>query len=60
LEELIKAGLSAAVYTQTTDVEGEVNGFMTYDRKVMKMPLEKLKEVNEKMYDVQPVESVLK
>jgi len=57
---LIKAGLSAAVYTQTTDVEGEVNGFMTYDRKVMKMPLEKLKEVNEQMYDVQPVESVLK
>ncbi|HZW71484.1 MAG TPA: glycoside hydrolase family 2 TIM barrel-domain containing protein, partial [Hanamia sp.] len=46
LEELIKAGLSAAVYTQTTDVEGEVNGFMTYDRKVMKMPVEKLKEVN--------------
>ena len=44
LEELIKPGLSAAVYTQTTDVEGEVNGFMTYDRKVMKMPLEKLKK----------------
>lgn len=53
LEELVKAGLSAAVYTQTTDVEGEVNGFMTYDRKVMKMPIEQLKEVNEKLYDVQ-------
>lgn len=52
LEELIKAGLSAAVYTQTTDVEGEVNGFMTYDRKVMKMPIEKLKADNEKLYDV--------
>jgi len=37
-------------------VEGEVNGFMTNDRKVMKMPVEKLKEVNEKMYQVQPVE----
>jgi len=60
LEELIKAGLSAAVYTQTTDVEGEVNGFMTYDRKVMKMPVEKLKEVNEKLYDVQPQENALK
>lgn len=60
LEELIKAGLSAAVYTQTTDVEGEVNGFMTYDRKVMKMPIEKLKEVNEKLYDVQPQENTLK
>jgi len=54
LEELIRAGLSAAVYTQTTDVEGEVNGFMTYDRKVMKMPVEKLKAVNEKMYEVAP------
>lgn len=52
LAELIKAGLSAAVYTQTTDVEGEVNGFMTYDRKVMKMPIEKLKAVNEKLYKV--------
>ncbi|HEX5153431.1 MAG TPA: glycoside hydrolase family 2 TIM barrel-domain containing protein [Parafilimonas sp.] len=54
LEYLIKNGLSAAVYTQTTDVEGEVNGFMTYDRKVMKMPLDKLKKVNENLYTVQP------
>jgi beta-galactosidase/beta-glucuronidase len=60
LEELIRAGLSAAVYTQTTDVEGEVNGFMTYDRKVMKMPIEKLKAVNEKMYEVVPGESAEK
>ena len=52
LEKLIQKGLSAAVYTQTTDVEGEVNGFMTYDRKVMKMPLGKLKEVNTKLYNV--------
>jgi beta-galactosidase/beta-glucuronidase len=52
LKDLIKQGLSAAVYTQTTDVEGEVNGFMTYDRKVMKMPLEKLKQVNEKLYKI--------
>ena len=49
LQELIKHGLSAAVYTQTTDVEGEVNGFMTYDRKVMKMPIEKLHEANTKL-----------
>jgi beta-galactosidase/beta-glucuronidase len=52
LAELIKAGLSAAVYTQTTDVEGEINGFMTYDRKVMKMPVEKLKQSNEQLYKV--------
>lgn len=50
LEELIPLGLSAAVYTQTTDVEGEINGFMTYDRKVIKMPVEELKRVNDKLY----------
>ena len=43
-------GLSAAVYTQTTDVEGEINGLMTYDRKVIKMPAEKLKELHAKLY----------
>jgi beta-galactosidase/beta-glucuronidase len=52
LEELIKQGLSAAVYTQTTDVEGEINGFMTYDRKVMKMPIDKLKATNTKLYNI--------
>lgn len=52
LESLIRHGLSAAVYTQTTDVEGEVNGFMTYDRKVMKMPLEKLNAANTKLYNI--------
>jgi beta-galactosidase/beta-glucuronidase len=52
LEELIQKGLSAAVYTQTTDVEGEVNGFMTYDRKVMKMTLDKLKQLNGKLYNI--------
>lgn len=50
IEELIPLGLSAAVYTQTTDVEGEINGFMTYDRKVIKMPVEDLKRVNDKLY----------
>ena len=35
-------GLSAAIYTQTTDVEVEVNGLMTYDRAEIKMPLEKI------------------
>ena len=45
-----KNGLSAAVYTQTTDVEGEINGLMTYDRKVTKMPAETLKELHSKLY----------
>jgi len=42
LTPLVKAGLAAAVYTQTTDVEGEVNGLMTYDRKLLKIPAEKV------------------
>jgi beta-galactosidase/beta-glucuronidase len=52
LAELIPQGLSAAVYTQTTDVEGEVNGFMTYDRKVMKMPVEKVSQANQQLYNI--------
>ncbi|HSU51499.1 MAG TPA: glycoside hydrolase family 2 TIM barrel-domain containing protein, partial [Segetibacter sp.] len=48
---LIKKGLSAAVYTQTTDVEVEVNGLMTYDRKVIKMPAEKLRNLHNQLYD---------
>lgn len=51
LETLIKQGLSAAVYTQTTDVEVETNGLMTYDRKVQKMPVEKLKVIHQKLYN---------
>jgi beta-galactosidase/beta-glucuronidase len=51
MEGLIKKGLSAAVYTQTTDVENETNGLMTYDRKVIKVPVEKLKGVTDKLYN---------
>ncbi len=47
LKLLIRQGCSAAVYTQTTDVEIEINGIMTYDRKVIKMDEAKLKEVNQ-------------
>jgi beta-galactosidase/beta-glucuronidase len=47
LKVLKEKGLSAAVYTQTTDVESEVNGLMTYDRKVMKFDEEKLKKMNQ-------------
>ena len=39
-------GVSAGVYTQTTDVEIEVNGIMTYDRKVVKMDEVRLREAN--------------
>lgn len=47
----INRGLSAAIYTQTTDVEVETNGLMTYDRKVVKVPEARLKAVAQKMYD---------
>jgi beta-galactosidase/beta-glucuronidase len=49
LAKLIPIGLTAAIYTQTTDVEGEINGLMTYDRKIIKMPIGELKQVNERV-----------
>jgi hypothetical protein len=39
-------GLSAAIYTQTTDVEGEVNGLITYDREVEKFPRQWLAQIH--------------
>ncbi|MBS1665412.1 MAG: glycoside hydrolase family 2 [Bacteroidetes bacterium] len=48
VEQLVKyKGLSVAIYTQTTDVEHEVNGVLTYDRAVQKMDLDRIKAVNE-------------
>jgi len=43
-------GLSAAVYTQTTDVEIEVNGLMTYDRAVIKMDAEQIAEAARRLH----------
>lgn len=43
---LVARGFSAAVYTQTTDVEMEVNGLMTYDRKVVKVEEPRVREAN--------------
>lgn len=40
-------GLSASVYTQTTDVETETNGLMTYDRKVDKMGYQNIRKAHE-------------
>jgi hypothetical protein len=42
----VTRGFSAAVYTQTTDVEGEVNGLMTYDRKKVKIDEAKVRQAN--------------
>ena len=46
LKAFVQTGCAAAVYTQTTDVEGEVNGLMTYDRAVIKVDIPKLAEIN--------------
>jgi beta-galactosidase/beta-glucuronidase len=54
LRPLIGKGLAAAIYTQTTDVEGEVNGLMTYDRHMVKMGSNWLKALNEKVYEPVP------
>lgn len=45
----IQKGLSAFIYTQLTDVEDELNGFITYDRKVNKVSFEEIKEINDKI-----------
>jgi len=48
VEQLMKyKGLSVAIYTQTTDVEHEVNGMLTYDRAFEKMEMDRVKAVNE-------------
>lgn len=58
LETLIAQGLSAAIYTQTTDVEGEVNGLITYDRKITKIPKEFLHAIHSRLYKVKPAKVV--
>jgi beta-galactosidase/beta-glucuronidase len=49
LKELVRRGFSAAVYTQTTDVEGEVNGLMTYDRKQIKINEAAVRKANQEV-----------
>jgi hypothetical protein len=49
LQELVARGFSAAVYTQTTDVETEVNGLMTYDRKMIKVDEPRIRKKNKEV-----------
>ena len=49
LKPWIERGLSGAVYTQTTDVEIEVNGYLTYDRKIVKMDANRLKHIHQNL-----------
>jgi len=47
---MAKNGLGGAIYTQTTDVEVEINGILTYDRKVVKFTPENLKAGHERVF----------
>ncbi|MCH5219162.1 MAG: beta-galactosidase [Muribaculaceae bacterium] len=49
LIDLAKSTYSAAVYTQTTDVEVEVNGLMTYDREVIKIDEDRVRAINQEL-----------
>lgn len=56
---LIGDGLAAAVYTQTTDVEVEVNGLLTYDREVLKFDAERLRRLHARLYGPTPTTTPL-
>jgi beta-galactosidase/beta-glucuronidase len=51
IESLVPQGLAGAIYTQTTDVESEINGLITYDRKRFKISPERLAEINGRLTD---------
>jgi predicted adenine nucleotide alpha hydrolase (AANH) superfamily ATPase len=46
LKPLIKRGLCGCIYTQVSDVEEEINGLVTYDRKIVKVPVEDMAAIN--------------
>ncbi len=54
LNDLRGQGIAAGVYTQTTDVEGEINGLMTYDRQVIKIPADELLKIHAKLFENAP------
>src|SRR5439155_25097401 len=54
MHALVGKGLSAAVYTQTTDVEVEVNGLMTYDREVIKLDVEETAKWHKALFTPPP------
>jgi hypothetical protein len=59
MRPLIGRGLAAAVYTQTSDVETEVNGLMTYDRRIVKMDQKRIAEAARKLYLRPPIVQTL-
>lgn len=46
LKACVRCGISGSIYTQPTDVEGEINGLMTYDRRVMKVDAARVRAAN--------------
>lgn len=50
-DQVEKYACSGAVYTQTTDVEGEVNGLITYDRRIMRPDVQQWKDDIQALYD---------
>lgn len=50
LHDLQREGIAGGVYTQTTDVEGEINGLMTYDRKVIKIAAAELAQLHQTLF----------
>jgi len=52
VKPLIPLGLSVAIYTQTSDIETEINGYLTYDRKVEKMDSARLRQAHLELYQV--------
>jgi len=51
LKKLMQGGVAGGVYTQTSDIEAEVNGLLTYDREVPKLPAEFLAKLHAEVYD---------
>ena len=50
LKKFQSQGIAGGIYTQTTDVEGEINGLITYDRNVIKIPAKELQELHRKLF----------
>jgi len=55
LKTMLRTVYSAAVYTQTTDVENEINGLITYDRKAIKMEEDRLRQINQEIVNSLPL-----
>ena len=52
VRNLVEDGASAFVYTQVSDVEDEINGLVTYDRQIVKVDVERLKQINDTLFNI--------